>query len=296
MEIEKRFYSNGIPLASTIYVPGGKENLEGKYPAVILCHGHSRYRNDGLDALAAVLGDKGIASIRFDFRGCGEYAVNRYSLQVASEMPEDVFSALSFAESLPFIDGGRLGLAGISMGAVVVVYVGGSGDKRIKSIVSMAGMADSEKGLKDIYENNGGDWNAFLKRISEDGKIAAATGNSQMINALDMFHYSDQKKREGVINSLLEPGGNAYVTLQSVANFMRIKPIERCASIDCPIFFVHGAEDELISPANSVIMHKSVRSPGKKLKIYEGLDHNIPASNNRTAAFADIVEWFANTL
>lgn len=296
MEIETSFYSNGVPLLSTINIPdsAGKDNR--KYPTVILCHGHSRDRNDGLDRLAEVLGEKGFASIRFDFRGCGKNAVNRYNLYVASEMPDDILNALSFAESLPFVDADRIGIAGISMGAILAVLVGGSGDDRIKSIVAMSGMADCEKGLKAIYERKDGDWTAFLARIKEDGKIAAATGSSQLINRLEMYNESGEARKAGIMESLQEQGNNGYLTLQSVASFLRVKPIEKCESIKCPIFFIHGEEDELIPPKNSELMYEKAGTSSKKLKIYKGVNHNIPVCKEREIVFKDIAAWLISNL
>ena len=49
MEYQKHFFSGGTPRTITIALPS--DDLTVKYPAVILCHGHSHHKNDGLDAL-----------------------------------------------------------------------------------------------------------------------------------------------------------------------------------------------------------------------------------------------------
>jgi uncharacterized protein len=292
MEFEKCFFSNGIPLQATINIPG-ESYLGEKYPTVILCHGHSRHRNDGLDKLAKMLSDNGISSIRFNFRGCGQKAVNRYHLYIASEMPDDLINALSFTESLPFVDADRLGVAGISMGAVIAMIVCGSGEERIKSVVSMAGVDDCAKGMKAAFEKKGGDWDTFIKRVKEDSKIAAATGVSQIINRLEMFCENEEFQKAGIIESLLEPDQNEYLTLHSVASYLRVKPIDKCESIKCPIFFIHGEEDEYNT---SALLYEKVKVSKKKLKVYKGIDHNIPVHKDCDIVFKDIVEWFLETL
>jgi dipeptidyl aminopeptidase/acylaminoacyl peptidase len=294
MEFERSFYSKGIPLSSTITVPDEKDILGKKYPTVILLHGHSRYRNDGLNRLAKVLGDNGFASIRFDFRGCGEKAVNRYHLYCDSEMPEDVISALSFAESLPFVDDGRLGLAGISLGALMTVCVCGMGESRVKSAVAMSGAADMMQLTKSKFSKS--EWESLLEKIKEDRKIAAATGVSQMVNRLEMINSTQKEKEFGIIESLLDPGQNEYITLDSFTSAMRVKPISVCGNIDCPIFFMHGEVDEIIPPENSKMLYEKVKRSDKKIKIYEGVDHNIPICKKRETVFRDIVEWFQETL
>lgn len=294
MEFERSFYSKGIPLSSTITVPDEKDSLNNKYPAIILLHGHSRYRNDGLDRMAAVLAENGFVSIRFDFRGCGEQAVNRYHLYCDSEMPDDVMNALSYAESLPFVDDGKLGLAGISLGALMTICVCGMGESRVKSAVSMSGAADMMQLTKSKFSEN--EWESLLKMIKEDRKIAAATGVSQMVNRLLMINSNEKEKEFGIIESLLDPGQNEYLTLDSFSSMMRVKPINVCEGIDCPIFFIHGADDEIIPPENSIIMFDKVKRNDKKIKIYEGVDHNIPICKRRENVFCDIVNWFKETL
>ncbi|MDR1569160.1 MAG: alpha/beta fold hydrolase [Oscillospiraceae bacterium] len=295
MDIETRFYSNGVPLACTICAPD-EELTERRYPAVILCHGLSRHRNDGLDSLARVLAKAGVASLRFDFRGCGTQAHTPYQQLVSSELPEDIGAALAFAQTVPFVDPDRLGLAGISLGGSLAVWVSGAGDQRVKSTVSMAALADCDAGLRALFDRAGSNYDRFLERLSCDARIDAATGASQFINRMEMFAESSLQERLCVLDALLSPGNSAYISLRSVRSFIRLRPLDACARIRCPIYYMHGTDDALIDPTNAQQLYLATASSHKKIRIFPHVDHNMPLSDGCGAVFQEIAQWFAETL
>ncbi|MDR1263329.1 MAG: alpha/beta fold hydrolase [Oscillospiraceae bacterium] len=292
LRIETRFYSGGVPLECTLEAPDDAK----AWPIAILCHGLSRQRNDGLDALAAYLASRDIASLRFDFCGCGERARDPFQQLVSSEMPADILAALSFAETVPFFDASRMGLAGISLGASLALRVGGYGDKRIRSIVSMAALADCGAGLRVLFERRGADYDGFLERLRQDARIDAATGSSQIVNRMEMFAETADESRRCVLDSLLAPGNAAYISLRSIASFIRLKPIDACPRITCPVYFMHGADDTLIDPSNAQRLYAAVASAHKRIAILPNTDHNIPLSARREKAFQEIASWFEQTL
>jgi len=85
---------------------------------------------------------KGLAVLRFDFRGVGdsEGSFNRYSQK---SMLEDFDAALSFVRKLKGIDKGRIGALGWSMGGSTAI-IGSARHPEIKCIVSWAAPADHE--------------------------------------------------------------------------------------------------------------------------------------------------------
>ncbi len=295
--MEKRitFFSNGVPLAGYVTLPDEGVDAAKLLPTIVLCHGHSRYCNDGLDALAGELATNGFAVLRFDFRGCGRAAQNRYHLYCATEWPEDLRSAISFAQTLPYVDPDRIAVAGISMGASTAVYTAGI-DPRIRAVVSMAGIADCGEWLADVWRRSNGDWSGFSERIRQDQRSSAATGHSQIIPVLDMYNETEQARQALTREVLDDPDINAYQTLDSLANLILYKPIAQCANIHCPILFVHGAQDTLVPERNAHTMYDAVASTQKQRKVYEAVEHNIPRDPNRATVFHDIVDWFLSHL
>lgn len=88
-------------------------------PLVVTCHGLTGtkvgtcYR---FVRLARRLATKGIACLRFDFRGCGE-SDGRFEDLCAPRLAEDLLAVLAAARTMPNVDATRLGLVGSSFGA-----------------------------------------------------------------------------------------------------------------------------------------------------------------------------------
>lgn len=292
MREETIIFSDGISLSAYVFTP---DSGTKPFPAVVLCHGHSRDKSDGLERLAERLCKNGFIVIGADFRGCGARAAHKYRLYCTEEWPRDLYNIIYYAQQLPCVDPERIGVAGISMGAATAVYAGGM-DERIRSIVAMAGIADCEKWLETVWDNNGGDWNAFLRRVKEDKEQAVVTGESALVPTLEMYHAPQQEqeelKREGFFNR----GINAYLSLDSIENLLWYKPIEKCGGITAPIFFLHGRDDDLVDPENSQRMYQAVKAEKKKIEIYGGMGHNLPCDPACDRMFEDIIEWFLQTL
>ena len=102
-----------------------------KCPIVILCHGFTSNRNDGLmRGIANALEAQGIASIRFDFNGHGESEGDFQQMTVPNEV-EDANHIYQWVKA----DGrfGRIGIAGHSQGGVVTAMLAGRlGKKALK--------------------------------------------------------------------------------------------------------------------------------------------------------------------
>jgi len=312
MDFDTKFYSAGVPLAATVHIPGcgeleqagpvfrvpdGMAGPAKKYPVVVLCHGQARNRNDGLDALAERLGDAGIASLRFDHRGCGSEAVNRYRLRPITEMPFDTRCAIYFCESLGFTDRDRIGVSGISMGGVMSIIMAAT-DPRVKSIAAMGTPADCGAGARTQWGDRADE---IFEMLREDARINAATGHSRIINrsqSLLTGKADPESAALNILDSIIFPGNNAYNSLESIFNLTEYVAMEYINRVKCPAFIIHGEDDELLPAAEAEMLYNGLPecNKNKKLKVYPGVDHNIPICDNREAVFKDIVDWFVETL
>lgn len=294
MEHDGTFFSGGKPLPFILTLPDNMQ-AEQKIPAVVLCHGHSRYNGDGLDNLAKRLEESGIASLRFNFSGCGVTSVRRYHLYCSTEWTQDLSCALSFLKKFPQIDLERIGTAGISMGACTVLFNAGE-EQRVKSVVSMAGITDCGSWLEGVWERSGGDWTSFRHTLETEHALAAATGKSQLVNVLEMYNETAEAKAAVVQESLEEPDINAYVSMDSLFHLVNYRPIEKCAKVVCSALILHGSSDTLVPVENAQALFEAIPAAHKQLKIYDGVDHNIPRNALSDMVFKDIATWFANSL
>lgn len=102
-------------IPATVQMPS-KLARGGEVPVVVLCHGFTGNRNgDGhFGTLARDLAEKGIATVRLDFAGCGDSA-EPYTSYTLANMAADVNSAIAWMQTEYSADG-PAALVGHSMG------------------------------------------------------------------------------------------------------------------------------------------------------------------------------------
>lgn len=114
-------------IAAILNLPDGPQNP----PVVLMMHGFTGGKNEfiigGTDSglfafMADELAGSGIASLRIDFTGSGEssgdWAQTTFSGQIA-----DAVDAFDFLQTLPTVDGGRVGILGYSQGGLVGAHL-----------------------------------------------------------------------------------------------------------------------------------------------------------------------------
>ena len=98
------------------------DDFAAPFPAVILCHGTGSHKDEVGDLfrrLADKLARCGIASVRFDFAGCGDSRAAGQQLTFLGEVQEvlTIYQALC---QHPSMDPDRIGILGFSQGARVM--------------------------------------------------------------------------------------------------------------------------------------------------------------------------------
>ncbi len=124
--------------------PCGDLTLEGALhlpvsspaPGVVICHPHPQYggdmENNVVMAACNALVDRGVAALRFNFRGVGG---SDGAFDQGNGERDDVRAALKQLVALPEVDEKRRGLIGYSFGAMVAAEVA-SGALRALALVS----------------------------------------------------------------------------------------------------------------------------------------------------------------
>ena len=118
--IRADFPCGSITLEGELHLPEG----DGPFPIVVVCHPHPLYggnmENNVVMAICQGLLTHSVAAFRFNFRGVGRSG-GAYGGGITER--EDVKAALAFVRARPEIDTAKLGLAGYSFGASVVLPV-----------------------------------------------------------------------------------------------------------------------------------------------------------------------------
>lgn len=138
--IEVEIPARGTTFPATIVLP----DADALCPMVAIAHGFAGTRQEGgaYPELAEALAQRGIASIRCDFPGCGD-SKESFRLNTLSVMAWDVRSSISYALENYNMDPLRIGLLGTSLGGRVAMEVFNAGRPQIAAMTLIAPGADT---------------------------------------------------------------------------------------------------------------------------------------------------------
>jgi alpha/beta superfamily hydrolase len=177
-----------ITLEGEWFLPDG----EGPFPAVVVSHPFppmgGTMENGVVTAIWQALASRGIAALRFNFRGVGQ---SEGSFNEGVGERDDVRAALEVALSAEGVDSNRVGLAGYSFGSMMSVPVA-LRDDRVKCLAVVSA---------PLSEDN---WN----KLNEYSKPhLAVVGEKDEMVPMDLFYR--QMGKESVFGKYqVIPGGD----------------------------------------------------------------------------------------
>ncbi len=125
------FKSRGVTLEGVVASAPG---ISGASPGVVVCHPHPLFGGDMdngvVTALCRALAEESIVTLRFNYRGVGK---SEGQFTKGEEEREDTHAALELIRNWAGVKRGRVGLAGYSFGASVIL----SDLSRYKGVRSM---------------------------------------------------------------------------------------------------------------------------------------------------------------
>ena len=135
---EVRIPSHGEQLAAYLYRPDG----DGRVPCVVMAHGFSGTRDDGLPGYAEAFRDAGFAVVLFDYRYFGASTGQPRQLLDIAAQQDDYRAVIEWARRAEGIDPDRIVLWGSSFSGGHVLVVA-AGDPRIAAVIAQAPYTDS---------------------------------------------------------------------------------------------------------------------------------------------------------
>jgi len=124
MVIPQTFFSGKLNLEGVLHVP---QECGDQLPGVVLCHPHPLYggemNNNVVVAVSQALSERGIAALRFNFRGVG-LSEGVFDDGVGEQ--DDLRAALAVLADRPEVNPNRLGVMGYSFGGMVALATGKS--------------------------------------------------------------------------------------------------------------------------------------------------------------------------
>lgn len=160
METFARFYVQQEALCGALHLPEAEAPAQG-WPSAVILHGFQSDRcgpHRLLTLCSRQLARRGIASLRFDFRGSGDSGGD-FSQATISGQVQDALAAAEYLRRQPHIDPQRVMLLGFSLGGMVAALAASRcGHRRCPSFSCRCCAADTCRQLS--WMRAAGRWDA----------------------------------------------------------------------------------------------------------------------------------------
>ncbi len=175
MRRDIEFNADGVTLRGWFYKPSkGK----GPFPCIIMAHGFSGVKEMSLDKFAEVFEKAGMAVLVYDNRCLGSSDGRPRGEIDPTWQRRDYRTAISFAQTLPGVDGDRIGIWGTSYTGGTVCAVAAL-DRRVKAVVSQVPFMVGHKNLQQFLPIDG--WAPFQKMLDDDRLHRMQGGKSKLM-------------------------------------------------------------------------------------------------------------------
>ncbi len=228
------FQSGPFELVYSVSLPDGP----GPHPGVLFCHGFTGHRIESrrmYSRLARRLAAAGIASFRFDHRGCGD-SEGDFSDFTPTGMLEDLDAALGVFLSRPWLERGRMAVVGYSLGGLAASYVLGR-------------CADF---CTAVY------WAPVARPDIIRDRLATLDG-FELYRQQGYFDLSGFRVSRAYIDYIGEIA----------------RPLDWVREFPGPILFLHGADDDIVKPEQSERYIAVRKNPGDRKVVVPGADHSF---------------------
>lgn len=264
--IDTSFESRGVSVPATLVTPSGP--TDAKYPLVVMAHGHggSRQEGGGYQMVAEAFAERGVASIRMDFPGCGD-SVESFAENNLSNMLLDLQAARGYAEAQSNIDASRVGLLGFSMGGRLVALLSEI-DPSYKAMVTWA-PAVGDGAEREIEGEFGGSegYYGLKQRAADEGSAVYTT------------RWGTQ----------LELGLRWFTDMEETF------PQAALAKFTGPLLVIYGDLDESVPPAISASAASAATSSREVVSlIIPGARHGLGFYTNRPEVANQVVKETAD--
>lgn len=218
-ESDISFSNEDQTIIGTLAMPDG----EGPFPAVLLLHGFTGMRHElpvvgtedtMFSRAARWLGERGLATLRIDFRGSGDSEGAWEDTTFSSQMA-DAIAALDYLEMLEGVDSGSISILGLSQGGLVGAGAAGR-DARVSNLVL---------------------WSAVSNPVMSYGILL---GHDTLLNGATAG--------DEVLTITLPWGAETSLKGPFFEDIFLVDPVAEIASYGGPLLAITGSRDDTVTP------------------------------------------------
>ncbi len=261
------FKRDSLTLSGHLYLPAGFDDSK-TYPAVVVGGSLTSVKEQMSGTYASKLAEEGILALDFDFSHYGESEGLPRQFEDPNEKLRDLKAAVTYLESLPYVD--EIGALGVCTSGGNVAYLAAE-DKRIKAMVTVAAWLPNDETLPLLY---GGDENLAalraagskaVEKYKKNGENTIITAYSNTDKTASHFgpmeYYMDSTRGGGVAAWKNE------FSVMSWETWLSFDPMSKAANISIPTMVIHSDGSAL--PENAKKFFEAVQGE-KELKWLEG--------------------------
>ncbi len=287
---EVTFPSGHDECAAWLYRPAGAATGS---PCVVMAHGFSLTRYDGLELYASALAAAGAAVLVFDHRYLGDSKGEPRQRLRVKEQAEDYRAAIAYARSLEGVDPERIVLWGYSFSGGTSVSVAAS-DARIAGVIALCPFLDGRARVLGTMRRTPWAATRVMARAIRDRlgshNLIKVTGEPGELAAMSFAGEADgfaAATEEGSPwRNEVSPGAFATVAFH--------RPVAKSKRLTMPVWVGLGEKDITVS-ANA-IKKLAERAPHAELHRYD-IDHFEPFHGDDPAVIAaDQADWFTREI
>lgn len=281
---ELRFSSDGANLVGTLTLPAHGE----RHPAVVLTHTSARQTRDYNREWANQFAYRGVATLAYDKRGCGESSgdLERASL---GDLAADAVAGMRALAAHPAIDSERIGFFGASQGGWIAPLAAATAPNAAFVIVIAAPAVSPEE--QETYR--------VEHQLRAEGFGEPEVRGARALMALK-FRVPRENTGWGELDSAVEhardtrwfrycggmprredtPGWRAFFEHDAVSVLRRVP---------CPLLALFGARDHYVPVDQSVATFAALvesRALDATVHVFEAADHSLLESEGTSATFA----------
>lgn len=237
-----------------------------------------------LARLADALAERGVASFRYDPRGCGESAGSWEGSDLFARI-DDARDAIGAMRSRPELDLRRAAIVGHGEGAVIALSVA-IGDPAIGAV-----------GLIGASARSYGD---VLRRAVASRTRSGRDREHPAVAALDAAaeELVERVERHERTATLRIGGDEVVLNLASWEQAFRTPPHALVTMLHRNVVIAHGSDDAWADPDESRLLADALRAGGNEpvLQVVEGADHDLSIASTASTPPRDPIASFADAL
>ena len=271
-----RFDNNGIEMAGDLYLPDGFDQTR-KYAAIVVVHPGGGVKEQTAGLYARKLAEQGFVALAFDASHQGESGGLPRFLDDPMKRVGDIYSAVDYLTTLPYVAADRIGALGICAGSGATVKAA-STDRRIKALATVSAV--------DVGEATRRGWDGTASEAQQIATLEAVARQrtAEAAGAAPVYVSYVPEVGDTTAPRDLQEAAEYYLTprgqhpnapnrmlLTSVSNMVSFSGFDRVETLlTQPLMIVAGSEAG--SLWHSQDLHARAAGP-KELVIIDGATH-----------------------